>query len=132
MTTHLRPRLKAAVIGLATLALWFIACEPPEHPDSLFDPEAEFRPDPVITHIEPEGSARMGKDTLLISGENFSPVLEENTFYFGGVQYDIADAIDTLLTVKAPNVQADSLDIHIAVRGALRFAIWEDYTLRRR
>ena len=132
MRTCSTPKLKAVLTGLAILVICFIACEPPEHPDSLFDPDAEFRPDPVITHIDPEGSARMGKDTLQISGENFSPVLEENTFYFGGIQYEIASAIDTLLKVKAPNIQADSLDIHIAVRGALRFAVWEDYSLRRR
>jgi hypothetical protein len=132
MTTCPTPKLKAVLIGLVTVAVWFIACEPPEHPDSLFDPNAEFCPDPVITHVDPEGSARMGKDTLRISGMNFSPILEENIFYFGGVQYPISFAWDTLLKVKAPNLMADSLDMHVAVKGALRLAVWEDYSLTRR
>ncbi|MFB0515531.1 MAG: hypothetical protein ACETWG_02870 [Candidatus Neomarinimicrobiota bacterium] len=132
MTTHKIPKLTVILIILAIMAVWFIACEPPAHPPSLFDPDEVPRPDPVITHVIPVGSARIAKDTLRISGENFSPILEENIFYIAGIQAPIDAASDTLLKLLAPRVQGDSMDIHIAVRGALRFAVWENYTLRLR
>jgi len=130
MTTHAITKFTVILIILATMAVWFMACESTENPPSVWDQNEEFQLDPVITHVEPVGKAKIAKDTIRISGENFSPILEENTFYIAGIQAPLSMASDTLLKLLAPRVQGDSMDIHIAVQGALRFAVWENYTLR--
>ncbi len=99
-----------------------------DYPDSIYNPNEQYKPDPVITSVVPD-SALAGIDTLQIIGKNFSPVIEENRVFFNGTKAQVFSATPTLLTVKAPNVPGDSVKIRVNVKGALLFAEWFPYKM---
>lgn len=85
--------------------------------DSLFDPNREFRPDPVVTRIEP-ATALAGIGTLTIVGENFSSVPEENLVFFGDTRATVLQASSTQLVVATPNLPQADLVARVSVVGA--------------
>ncbi len=120
---------KLALLGVMLSLALINGCNN-DYPDSLYNPDEQFKPDPVITSVVPD-SALAGIDTLQIMGKNFSPVIEENRVFFNGVRAEVYSATPTLLTVKAPNVPGDSVKIQINVKGALLFAEWFPYKMNK-
>lgn len=106
----------------------FIGCEK-EYP-SIWDPEYESKPTPVITSVEPVDGAFAVIGEVTIKGENFSAVREENHVYFNGIKATNLSAIDTELVVLAPNVAGDSLTINLRVDGAILLAEYYPYKLK--
>lgn len=116
----IRSRL-SAILAVGLLATLLIGCEN-QYPESLYNPNFQGRPTPVITSIIPPDSALAGIGQIVIQGENFSPVLEENFVYFGKTQAELISASATELRVKTPNITGDSLNVKVAVHGALLFS----------
>ncbi|MBN1302432.1 MAG: IPT/TIG domain-containing protein [Melioribacteraceae bacterium] len=109
---------------LAAGVLFFPGCEE-EITDSLDTKIKESNAAPLITSVIPASKALSGVTEVVINGENFSTVFEENFVTFGdGNVAEILQASVTQLIVKAPLVPipADSdgvnANIRVAVAGA--------------
>ncbi|MFQ6676543.1 MAG: IPT/TIG domain-containing protein, partial [Fidelibacterota bacterium] len=104
-------------------------CEEARYPESIWDPDDTGKPSPSILRVEPEEGGLAGVSEITITGENFSPVPEENTVYFDGTSAELLSASETALVVRAPDVSGDSLTIKVAVAGAFLFAEFHPYKL---
>ncbi len=101
-----------------------------DYPPSLWDPNIEAKPDPVITDIEPD-STFGGIGIIDILGKNFSDNVNENSVYFNGEKGSVLEASSSVLKVKVPNIYGDSVKIQLRVVGALLFAEYYPYKLGR-
>lgn len=117
----------ALLLG-AIIILFFTGCET-DYPPSLYDPDDQGKPNPIIISVEPAEGVYAGIDTITITGENFSPVIEENFVYFDGNKPVILSASVTELIVQAPVIKGDSLKIQVAVPGAHLFAEYYPYKI---
>lgn len=115
------------VIIVLFLAITFVGCEK-EYP-SIWDPDQEYRPNPVITSVEPVGGTFAVIGEVTIRGENFSPVKEENHVYFDGSKATMLSATETELHVLTPYIAGDSLKIKVRVDSAILFAEYYPYKL---
>jgi len=116
--------LKAA-LGLLALILLSLSCEKNRYPKSIWDPNEQSAPTPIITSVLPLDSTYAGVGTVTINGENFSPNADENIVYFSGVPGTILEASSTELKVQTPVVISDSVVIKVAVRGAFLFGVYD-------
>ncbi|WP_340105681.1 IPT/TIG domain-containing protein [Rhodohalobacter sp. 8-1] len=97
---------------------------------SLYDPNYEpERPDPIISNIEPEGGWLGGVDEVIITGENFSDVEEENRIYFNGEIGTVNSASQTEIRVRPAVVTGENVPVRMAVRKALNFSNTIEYQL---
>jgi hypothetical protein len=92
-------------------------CDYPEGA-SLFTPDYETLPDPVIAGIDPPGMTLAGIGSITISGENFSSTAANNLVYFDGLRGTVLGASPTQLEVRPPIYIADSIRVRVAVIGA--------------
>lgn len=107
-----------AALGLSIL----YSCSEETAP-SLYDPgKYQFRPDPVITNIDPPGSALAGVTVLTITGENFSDVPGETNVYFNGVKGQVLNVTTNQIQVKPPVVVADTVLVKVKVAGAINLS----------
>lgn len=111
----------SVLIVLALAIAFFTGCENDVTP-SLYDPDKQSAPDPVITTIDPPDSSLAGITILNITGENFSSNPDQNFVYFDDVLVDVISASETQIVVKTPNIIGDSIAIKIAVHGAELFS----------
>lgn len=116
------------IVGLTILTLCILASCEREYP-SIWNPDQEFRPNPIITSVEPPEGTFAVIGTVTVTGENFSPVKDENCIYFDGERGTILTANDTLLTANPPNIAGDSIRIKLRVKGALLYAEYYPYKL---
>ena len=100
-------------------AALFSSCKN-NYPSSIYDPNAKYNPDPTITDVNPKFGLA-GIDTITITGKNFSSNPAEDNVFFNGEKAEVISASTTAITVKAPNVPSDSVQIKINVKGALLF-----------
>jgi len=119
--------MKRGFIFLFLALVFFMGCE--KEYTSIWDPNKQYRPNPIITGVEPAGGAFAGISEITIKGENFSPVKEENFVYFDGSKATVLSASETELIVRAPNIAGDSLRIKVRVTGAILFAEYFPYKL---
>lgn len=97
---------------------------------SLFDPDYEpERPDPEISVIEPEGNWLAGVDEVIIRGENFSEVADENRVYFDGIPGIINSSTTSEIRVRPARVIGENLPVKVTVRGAINFSNSIEYDL---
>jgi len=108
--------------------IFFITCEK-EKPQGLYDPDYASNPVPVITSIDPPESALAGIVEITISGNNFSPRVDENLVYFNKTRADVLEASPTQLVVQSPNLVSDSIMIKVAVQGSVHFSELMPYKL---
>jgi len=99
-----------------------------DYPESVFNPDESFKPNPTITQMQPD-SAFAGIDEVIISGTNFSTVQDENLVYFNGTKVTILSSDANTLIVRAPNFSLDSVRVQVNVSGALNFAEFPKYKL---
>lgn len=90
--------------------------------ESLYDPDIQADPDPVINDVQPPGSALAGVDVVTITGQNFSGDLDDNFVYFGDAKAEVLEATASSLTVIPPNEPAEEAPIRISVIGAENFS----------
>jgi hypothetical protein len=86
-------------------------------------------PAPILTSLDPSVQALAGITEITIVGSNFSADDRNNLVYFNGVPGTILSATTTQLTVKVPNVVADTVMVKIAVVGATDFSNQYQYKL---
>ncbi len=116
--------IKSLVILSATFFI-LIACE--EDPKSIYDPDVVGNPDPIISTVVPDSNYSSGNipfagiGVVIITGENFSAIVDNNTVFFDGIPGTILSASTTSLRVQVPNVTGDDVQIRVAVRGAFYF-----------
>jgi len=113
------------VFGLAVLMVLSLSCKDNQYPESIWDPNEQSAPTPVVTSVLPQDSTYAGVGVVTITGENFSPNAEENIVYFSGVPGTILEASAKELKVQTPVVISDSVVIKVAVQGAFLFAIYK-------
>ncbi len=123
-------RLACSVVACVVLIAVGLNCEK-EKPKGLYDPDATYNNDPVITSIEPPYRALAGLVKVTINGQNFSPTAQSNLVYFGKTRVPVVEASAVKLLVKSPNVVADSIPVKVAVLGALSFSNVVKYKLVR-
>lgn len=102
------------------------ACDSVEE-TSLYDPNRNDNPAPVIDNVSPQGVVLAGVDVMTISGRNFAPQADHNIVFFDNGQgqsarAQILEASATQLRVRAPNLLVPNLRIRVAVRGATHFS----------
>ena len=107
--------------GIAAILVGVAACDSGPG-ESLYDPDRQSGPDPVISNVEPDGSAFAGVDVVTVAGQNFSTTPEENLVYFGGTKGAVLEASAGQLSVLPPNNPAEDATIKIAVIGAENFS----------
>ncbi len=112
-------KLWSLFLVFITVSALLVSCKN-EYPSSIYNPKATYNPDPVITDVTPKFGLA-GIDTITIVGKNFSANPEENRVFFNGEKAEVLSATPTQITVKAPNVPSDSVQIKINVKGALLF-----------
>lgn len=120
--------LAAAVLAVTSFSL--DGCNNPVT-SSLYNPSQTFLPNPVIDSLSPSGSALAGIDTVMIYGKNFSADKDSELVYFiepDGKKNDVStptiiNATSTRLSVVAPALSGDSIQVRVAVYGALLYGI---------
>ena len=90
--------------------------------DPVYDPNDKGGPTPNITGITPEGAAYASYNDIVLRGQNFSPVDTHNFVYFNTTKVPVKSASPTELTVVAPNIVGDEINIKVAVMGAQLFS----------
>jgi len=118
------------IIILLLIGLCSLGCEQ-EKEESLFDPDYLSDHSPVITAMSPLDSALAGIVEITISGQNFSPQVENNFVYFDKTKAEVLEASETQLKVQSPNVVEDAMMVKVAVFGAVSFSNLMPYKLVR-
>jgi hypothetical protein len=113
---------------LSLILLLFVFCEKDPTP-TIFVENPTAKPDPVITSVVPQGKTLAGIGEIVFTGQNFSPVVGENTVFFDGVPAKVLAATATQLTVQSPNQPGDSIVVKIDVVGSFLFSNTIYYTL---
>jgi IPT/TIG domain len=118
-------RMKAKRISFLTvlvlILVWTPGCEE-KAPPSAYDPGVVGGPQPVITSIDPQGSALANVTTLTIHGQNFSTVPGENLVFFDATVGTVTQASATQLQLKAPNLVKDTIVVKVAVQASQLFS----------
>lgn len=107
---------RATLLLLAVIlfaGIWTGCKEDP--PASLYDPSYVSGPQPALTGISPASGALAGVTTLTITGQNFSPVAGNNLVFFDKTAVSALTATATQLTLRAPALPKDSIQVKIAV-----------------
>jgi len=120
-------RFLLKILLFAAFIAFVSGCEN-EYPYSIYNPDAAFKPNPIITAIFPD-TAFAGVDTLDIIGENFSSNPQEMTVFFNGQLGEIVSAAPSLVRAVPANIIGDSIKIQLKVEGALEFAVFDSYIL---
>ena len=95
------------------------------------DPRDEGKPTPEIVSMDPPEGWYAGIPKMVINGNNFSEVTENNVVFFNEELGTVLDASETELHVQPPaNVLGDSITIRVAVHGAPRFSNEVQYPIR--
>ena len=116
---------------LLVFFIFFFSCEEPDAPDSIWDGNDQGGTTPIVSGVEPPQGAFAGIDTIMITGQHFSPDVSENLVYFNGMLGNVVSATSILISVVPPNLVSDSVQISVAVQGAFVFGKYENlYTLR--
>ncbi len=113
-TPSRRPWKRAAA---ALLPLMLVAACDTGPAESVYDPDRQPLPDPVITAVAPTGSALAGVDQVVLTGQNFRTAPSDNLVYFGDDRAQVLSASATELVVLPKPVPAESVDIRVAVVG---------------
>jgi hypothetical protein len=109
--------ISAAVI-LALLV--FQGCSEDPLP-TLYDLATTPKPAPVVTAITPDEAIAVVTQ-ITITGQNFSPVTEDNAVYFNGKPGTVLSSTETQLVVTSANVVSDTTAVKVRVKGAEEFS----------
>jgi len=109
------------LLGIAALTSGCAEDPPP----SLFDPGSTSGARPIISGIvSPTPNALAGVTVVMINGQNFSPVPQNNLVFFDTLRAAVQGASATQLSVLASAVDnpRDSVRVKVAVLGAELFS----------
>ncbi|GIV59510.1 MAG: hypothetical protein KatS3mg043_0599 [Rhodothermaceae bacterium] len=127
-------RLVLLVYGLPLLALSGCDFGPAE---SLYDPDRQLDPDPVVHSLLPPERALAGVDEITIIGEHFAAETDRNVVFVGEQRAQILAASPEQIVIKAPQLPFTptlsrpraTYDLRVAVIGAENFSTPLPYTL---
>lgn len=117
---------------ILSIGFFMVSCSEEEEP-SLYDPDYESNPQPVISAMDPPDSTLAGVGQMTITGQHFMPVQpynEHNQLYFDAVKADILEMTETEIVIPTPSYIKDTIDVKIAVRGAELFSEPVQYRLK--
>ena len=109
------------LLGIAALTSGCAEDPPP----SLFDPDAAGGAKPIISSIvSPTPNALAGVTVVMINGQNFSSIPQNNLVFFDTLRATVQNASATQISVLTPPVDnpRDSVNVKIAVLGAALFS----------
>jgi hypothetical protein len=115
-------------IAIVIALIFLISCEN-EYPDSLWDPNYNSKPTPVIASIDPPDFTFSGISVITLNGQNFSPTLADNQVFFNGRPGTVQSASATQLQVKVPVLVADNITIAVRVAGAYLYGYFSPYRM---
>ena len=116
---------------LMSFCLFFLSCEEPDAPDSIWDENDQGGTTPIVNSVEPSQGAFAGIDTIMISGQHFSTNVSENLVYFNGLLGNVVNSTSSSIIVVPQNLVSDSVQISVAVQGAFVFGKYENlYSLK--
>lgn len=118
--------LSKILFVLITVTIFVVSCSPDTTPSLYSDKDPGATP--VITSMLP-ASGLAGVTEVTILGENFSSDVTKNIVYFGSIPANIFSASANELKVLAPDLVQDSIQVKIAVAGAVKFSNTEMYKL---
>ncbi len=121
------------IIILISIFLGFFGCEDPNSPDSIWDPNQQMNPDPIINQVvavnmtgyTPMANSMQtysGVGKVKFVGENFSDQLTDNLVFFNSKEAEILSTSSTEITVRVPNIETDSAEMKIATLGAYLYS----------
>ncbi len=113
------------------LSLFFIlsigsGCEY-DGPEEIWNPTLPDGLAPTISRIEPENS--IAALEIKIIGDNFSPIVENNSVYVGDNKAEIKSASKTEICIYRPNLAGDSLTVKVVVKDAYTIAKYSPYKI---
>jgi hypothetical protein len=110
----MRTRVTVVILAVVVLAGVWMGCKE-DPPASLYDPNYVSGPQPKVTSIAPATDALAGVTMLTITGQNFSDVPANNLVFFDKTYATALTSSATQITVKAPLLAKDSIQVKIAV-----------------
>ena len=126
--------MKIKTLSILNLLMMIIflslsGCLEPDYPDTIWDPDDQGKPVPVIASVTPPDSTygSIGsKKTVEIVGENFNPSTTDNLVYFGDKKAVVLEASTTRLLVEPPANFKDGLRIRVDAIGAFLFGDYKN------
>ncbi|MBN1896068.1 IPT/TIG domain-containing protein [bacterium] len=115
-------------IAFIAVVAWMNGCEYEVAQPQWNDP-FDAPPAPVITQIVPANTALPGANTITIQGENFGQSNGENWVYFDQTAAELVTAGATSITVRRPNLIADSCTVKVVPRSAASPATFGPYAV---
>ncbi|WP_420456909.1 IPT/TIG domain-containing protein [Rubrivirga sp.] len=115
--------LRLARFGTALALIVLVAACDSGEGSSLYDPDVDRNPAPVIASVSPQGIVLAGVDVVTIEGQNFSATPTDNAVVFDDAQGNsapgtILSASATRLEVRVPNLPSAALRLRVAVLGS--------------
>jgi hypothetical protein len=107
-------RILPVILFIAASMLSMPGCEYDVMQSQWYEPPKETNI-PVITSIDPD-TGKAGVNIITIIGENFVELPDTNDVYFDIQPVDILDVSSTAITVRRPNIVADSCIIKVVPR----------------
>jgi len=98
-------------------------------PEDLWVNRPGGDPSPVIKSISPTDRAGAGALDIVVQGENFNPVMTQNSVFFDNVRADILSGNRTELKVMRPNLTGDSISVQVAVQNAAEIGRYYPYAI---
>jgi hypothetical protein len=114
--------------AIALLGAVLIGCDLGDG-ESLYDPDYQSAPAPVISSVDPPELALAGVGQIVITGQNFSSNPDENLVYFNERRAILLESSATQLIVRPPNFASDDIVIKVAVLKAVEFSNEWPYVL---
>jgi hypothetical protein len=96
--------------------------------DPVWNPDDKGGPTPAITQITPE-IAYASYTEMIIRGQNFNPVSENNFLYFNTTKVPVQVASSTELRLLTPNIPSDTVKIKVGAMGAQLFSNVFEYKI---
>jgi hypothetical protein len=117
------------VLALAVLVGSFFGCTKKPDP-SIFDPNWQSGPAPTITSITAPSPALAGVSTVTVNGTNFSAAKANDIVYFDATPAAILSASTTQISVRAPNLVKDSIQVTVSALGSQYFSNYISFNLK--
>jgi len=118
-----------SLIAILAVLVWISGCDN-DYPPSVYDPDVEGLPTPVVNSIVPLDSSWTGVGVITIQGSNFSDELERNVVYFNSDMSTIIEASPTQLVLQSPLTVGDTINVRVAVIGAYLYSNIINYKLK--
>ena len=116
------------IMGILGAALMLFSACAYDGPDSVWDPNSQGEPSPVITSIDPADSAGPGVQEIVINGQNFAE-LDQLAVYFDDVKADVKSSSPTQIVVYRPNLVEEAVTVRVSNQLSMEIAEFGPYEI---